>query len=75
MLVASTKRELGMSELTADQLACELAQMDRETLIETLREMKCTFDLDFTNEFLDSVSIERLRHIALGASLHLHKDS
>jgi hypothetical protein len=32
--------------------------------------MRCPFNLDFTDEFLDSVSVERLRHIVLGACLH-----
>ncbi len=64
-----------MPERTADQMASELAQMDRKSLIETLQGMKCTFELDFSDEFLNSVSIERLRHIALGASLHINQES
>lgn len=64
-----------MPERTADQMASELAQMDRKSLIEILQDMKCTFELDFTDEFLNSVSIERLRHIALGASLHINQES
>ncbi len=74
-MAISNGRETLMPERTADQMACELAQMDRESLIDTLRGMECTFKLDFSDKFLESVSIERLRHIALGASLHTNQDS
>ncbi len=74
-MTVSNGRAIGMPERTADQMASELAQMDRKSLIEILQDMKCTFELDFTDEFLNSVSIERLRHIALGASLHINQES
>jgi hypothetical protein len=35
-----------------------------------LHRLRCRFQLDFTDDFLESVSLERLRHIALAASLH-----
>lgn len=74
-MTVSNGRAIGMPERTADQMASELAQMDRKSLIEILQDMKCTFELDFTDKFLNSVSIERLRHIALGASLHINQES
>ncbi len=46
--------------------------MDREGLIETLRRMRCEFPMDFTDDYLASLSIERLKHIVLAASLHDH---
>lgn len=53
-----------------DNMITEIADMDRPGLIALLRDMHCTFPLDFTEEYLDSVSVDRLRHIALAASLH-----
>jgi hypothetical protein len=44
--------------------------MDREELILLLQGMRCTFPLDFTEEYLQSVSVERLRHIVLAVSVH-----
>ena len=44
--------------------------MDRAKLIRYVRRLKCDFELDFTDEFLRSVSLERLRHIALAAGIH-----
>jgi hypothetical protein len=44
--------------------------MDREELILVLRGMHCTFPMDFTEEYLQTVSVERLRHIVLAAGAH-----
>jgi hypothetical protein len=53
-----------------ERMATRIAEMDRDRLIVLLQEMHCTFPLDFTREFLDSLSLEKLRHIAFSASLH-----
>jgi len=53
----------------AEKLAENLAAMNRRRLIQTLRSLECSFELDFTDEFLRSISIERLRHITLAAAL------
>jgi len=55
-----------------DTLAEQLTQMDRRSLIYLLRGMHCQFEMDFTDEFLMSISLERLRHIVLAAALHDH---
>ena len=57
---------------SAEDLANRLATMGREDLIRLLRAMHCKFALDFTDEFLRTISEDRLRHIVLGASLHDH---
>ncbi len=44
--------------------------MSRSQLIETLKDMNCSFAMDFDDGFLDTASVERLRHIVLAASLH-----
>jgi len=55
------------------QLIRRIAEMDRSSLIEALRGLECDFQLDFDEQFLASVSIERLRHILLAACMHAHK--
>jgi hypothetical protein len=45
--------------------------MDRSQLVQTLRDLKCPFEVDFSDEFLQSISIERLRHILMAATLHV----
>ena len=59
-----------MSARQLESIATRIAAMDRPQLIESLRGVKCSFDLDFTDEFLRSVSVERLRHILMAAALH-----
>ncbi len=51
-------------------LPAKVADMDRPHLIEILRSLRCDFRLDFTDDFLQSASMERLRHIVLAAVLH-----
>lgn len=63
-----------MSQPRAEQLAVELATQDRDALIETLRSLECGFDIDFSNEFLDTIAIERLRHIVLAACLRAERE-
>jgi hypothetical protein len=55
-----------------ESLVSEIQTMDRGGLIRLLRNMECDFAVDFTDDFLNSISVERLRHIALAASLHAH---
>jgi len=45
--------------------------MDRQQLKQELIQFQANFTFDFTSDFLDSVSIERLRHIMLAAVLHV----
>jgi hypothetical protein len=53
-----------------NKMATEIAEMDRPQLVDLLRGMECSFPLDFTDEYLSEVSVDRLRHIALAASIH-----
>ena len=52
---------------SVDRMASRLARMNRDGLVRTLRQIHCSFELDFTEEFLASISVERLRHITLAA--------
>jgi len=32
--------------------------------------MRCGFNIDFSDEYINSMNLERLRHVALAASMH-----
>lgn len=59
-----------MNANVVDSLVTQLAEMDRSRLVAFLRSLHCSFPIDFTDDYLNSVSIDRLRHIALAACLH-----
>jgi len=44
--------------------------MDRFRLIRFLTQMRCSFELDFTREYLETISVDQLRHIVLAACQH-----
>ena len=54
----------------AEDLACRISAMGREELITLLKSMRCSFVLDFTEEYLASLPLDRLRHVVLAAALH-----
>jgi hypothetical protein len=60
-----------MNATFREDLARVVAEMDREGLIGMLKRMPCTFKLDFTDECLRAMSLDKLRHIVLSASLHV----
>ena len=47
-----------------------ITAMSRQELIRKLLTMQCGFPIDFSRDFLDSISIEQLRHIVLDATFH-----
>jgi len=47
-----------------------ITTMNRQELIRKLLGMRCGFPIDFSREFLESMSIEHLRHVVLDASFH-----
>lgn len=53
-----------------EQLVVKIATMNRGDLTDRLKKLNCHFELDFTDEYLESLSLERLRHVALAAILH-----
>lgn len=59
-----------MSPTEVTEFVSGLQGVDRSGLIRILRKMKCDFELDFTNDFLAAASVERIRHIIVGASTH-----
>ncbi len=53
----------------AERIATKLASMSRSQLKGSLQSLKTRFRLDFTDEFLDSLSKDKLGHILLAALL------
>ena len=47
-----------------------IASMRRPQLVALLRRMRCGFDIDFSDDYVNSMNLDRLRHIALAASMH-----
>lgn len=47
-----------------------VAEMPRAELIDLLLEFPCSFPTDFTREYLETLELDRLRHVAMAALLH-----
>lgn len=52
-----------------EELVVAIMQMDRAELVETLRGFNCGFRMDFTDDFLGAISLDRLKHIVVAAGL------
>ena len=50
-----------------EQTATSIGTLEREELKHQIRNFKGRFKLDFTEDYLNSVSVDRLRHILLAA--------
>jgi len=50
-----------------EQTATSIAALDRDELKRRIRNFKGRFKLDFTEDYLDNLNIDRLRHILLAA--------
>jgi len=48
-------------------MATSIATLDREEVKNRLKNFKGRFRLDFTDDYLDKLSVDRLRHILLAA--------
>ena len=59
----------------ADKIAAEVAAMDRKAVIAELSNFRAGFPLDFTQEFLESLSDGRLKHILLAARIQASKSN
>ena len=56
-----------VSRNNLDNLATSIASLEKEEVKDRLRNFKGRFRLDFTDEYLDQLSVDRLRHILLAA--------
>lgn len=52
-----------------ERMICFVAAMDRPAIIQQLQAYRATFPLDFTPDFLNTVPVDRLRHIFVALCL------
>ena len=62
-----------MQDQRIDTLVTTIETLDRPGLVKMLRNLDCDFAMDFTDEFLGTISLDRLKHIVLAAGLHAHR--
>ncbi|NQT04180.1 MAG: hypothetical protein HQ580_19295 [Planctomycetes bacterium] len=53
-----------------DKEATSIAALGRDELKRRIRNFKGRFKLDFTEDYLDKTSVDRLRHILLAALIN-----
>jgi len=53
-----------------EQTATSLAVLDRSELEKRIRNFKGRFKLDFTDDYINRLSVDRLRHILLAALIN-----
>ncbi len=53
-----------------EQTATLIAALDRSELKRRIRNFRGRFKLDFTEDYLNALSVERLRHILLAALIN-----
>jgi hypothetical protein len=53
-----------------EQTATSIASLGRDELKRRIRNFRGRFKLDFTEEYLNSLSLDRLRHILLAALIN-----
>ena len=53
-----------------EQMATSLAALGRDELKRRIKNFRGRFKLDFSDEYLDALSLDRLRHILLAALIN-----
>ena len=53
-----------------DKQATRVATLERNELTKRIKNFKGRFKMDFTEEYLNKLSVDRLRHILLAALLN-----
>lgn len=53
-----------------EELLADALKMDRQGMVRFLRALDCDFQIDFTDEYLEAISLERLQHLVAAAGLH-----
>ncbi len=56
-----------------EAMICLIAAMDRDALVRHLRSYPADFPLDFSDGFLSTTPLERLRHIFLAVCLQCQR--
>ena len=53
-----------------EQTSTSIAVLDRPELKRRIKNFKGRFKLDFTDDYLDNLTIDRLRHVLLAAMIN-----
>ena len=56
-----------------EDLLCLVASLDRQALIEQFKNCPATFPLDFTEDFLRTTPLDRLKHIFVAICLQAER--
>jgi len=70
MIIAFPKATAVQSHGQFEQLATAIAALGRDELKKQIRDFRGRFRLDFSDDYLDSLSLERLQHILLAALIN-----
>jgi hypothetical protein len=62
------------SEKRFEQTATSIASLGRDELKRQIRNFRGRFKLDFTDNYLDNLGVDRLRHILLAALINAKPD-
>jgi hypothetical protein len=54
----------------AEQMAASLADLGRDDLKQRIKNFRGRFKLDFSDDYLDALSLDRLRHLLLAALIN-----
>jgi len=58
------------SQRTFERRATSIAGLNRAQLKNRIKHFRGRFKLDFTDDYLDAISVDRLRHILLAALIN-----
>ncbi len=61
-----------MPAQSTEDIISGILVMTRPQLVSLLQETSCKFIVDFSVDYLNSLRLERLRHVALAVCLHNH---
>jgi len=61
-----------MPAQSTEDIISRILVMTRPQLVRLLRDTPRELKIDFSDEYLNSLSLERLRHVALAVCLHSH---
>jgi len=62
------------SEKHLEQTATSIASLGRDELKRRIRNFEGRFKLDFTDNYLDNIGVDRLRHILLAVLINANLD-
>jgi hypothetical protein len=58
-----------LASAQVEELICLVAALDRPAIVSQFHAYRASFPIDFTEDFLSTVSLDRLRHILVALCL------